>query len=100
MCPSRSNETISFPVSTLRMGRPNRFASAGVSKDELRPRDTAVTESSACPVNLADADTFSVMTFPALRFLYECRYEPVVQKGHGPVRGLEYLDEFLIDRGG
>src|SRR6516225_5629026 len=84
MFPFASNENVSLAVRMLMVGRPKRFASAGVRKDELRPRDTAVTESSACPVNFEDADAFSVMVFPVLRFVYECLNEPVKIKVMDP----------------
>jgi DNA-binding CsgD family transcriptional regulator len=78
------------------VGRPNRFASAGVRKDELRPRDTAVTEPSACVVNVPDADAFSVMAFPVLRFVYECLNEPVTRKIMDPSEALSTLMNSLL----
>src|SRR5690348_2511983 len=91
MAPLESSENVCLPARTLTVGSPNRFASAGERNDGLRPRDATVTEPSACVVNLADADAFSVMAFPVLRFVYECLNEPVKRKVMDPSAALRIL---------
>src|SRR5215469_1541233 len=98
MFPSGSIEYVSAPARTATVGRSNRCASSGEKMTGVRPLVATMPEPSALVVSLADADAFSVMVFPVLRFVYECANEPVMRKTMDPSGVLRiFANSLLMD---
>src|SRR5215471_15300580 len=99
MVPSAAKDAVSLPVGTLTVGRPNRFASAGLSSIAGWPVPFTVTEPSACVVILKAVDAFTVMAFPVLRFVNAILREPVISVVLDPSAVLRTLMDSLSTAG-
>src|SRR5215467_3986832 len=89
--PSAATVVVSAPAVTLTGGSPNRCACAAVRKFSLWPLAVMVTEPSAWVVSFPGPDTFSVMAFPVLRFVYVDLREPVTRVITDPSEALSSL---------
>jgi len=90
-------ENASLPAVTLTVGRPNRFASAGVRmKGPFRPVCTSVIEPSACMVAFPGPFSGTVMVFPVRRFVYEAVTAPVKRNVVDPSACLRTLVYSLL----
>src|SRR5215475_7095750 len=83
----------------LTVGSTNRRASAGVKKAGVRPRPTSVPEPSAFVVSFPDADAFSVIALPVLRFVYDWLNLPVTSSVMDPSAVLKTLMNSLLATG-
>src|SRR6516164_10737099 len=91
MAPSAAIVRVTGPVVTVRVGRPNRCASAGRRNSPLWPFSVMVAEPSGAVVTFPGPDRFSVMAFPVRRLVNVAVSAPVVRVVIDPSAALRIL---------
>src|SRR5215472_9064605 len=91
MAPLGATVSVTGPVVTVSVGRPNRRASAGRKNSPLCPFSVMVAEPSGAVVTFPGPDRFSVMAFPARRLVNVAVSAPVVRVVIDPSAALKIL---------